>query len=409
MLRTCTALLRTSIIVLLCLLNFGFGYCEGNVLPTGGGAVGICYVCLMTTQVHDLARRENRGGPAISCVAPPIGEPSVDGSAFDDDPIMQMVDQSRYAFLLRRQVVGSLSEEQFRQALDAFQRGMAFVPEGDVEVSAGTEFSANDFGGDAADCPPAGNILRVEPFFMDRWPVTNRQFYAFVAAGGYGETVFWEARIWTAVLDMVDQTGLPGPRFWRNGRCLPGEEELPVVGISWHEAAAYARWLCKRLPTNAEWVKAASWPVSIDAKTLVHRRYPWGNAMDRSRANIWGSGPNRIVAVGEFAEGASVSGIYQLIGNVWEWIDGDFIARPGDGKLELPTPMKSIRGGAFDTYFDSQANTQFQSGENLLSRRHNVGFRCAIGMHDVVLARASSETPATGTDRSGEKYEETAT
>jgi iron(II)-dependent oxidoreductase len=232
MLQSCQHRLRMSIILLLCLLNISFGYCGGNALPTGGGAVGICYVLLISSQLHDLSWRENRSSPPISQIAAPTVQPSVDGSNFDD-PIEQMFGQSRYALLLRRQVVGSLSEENFHRAVDAFQRGMAFVPEGDVEVSAGMEFFGDDFSGDAADGSLVGSLLHVDPFFLDRWPVTNRQYYEFVAAGGYQEIVLWEGRIWTAVLDMVDQTGLPGPRFWKNGCYLSGEEELPVMGIGW--------------------------------------------------------------------------------------------------------------------------------------------------------------------------------
>ncbi len=58
---------------------------------------------------------------------------------------------------------------------------------------------------------------------------------------------------------------------------MPQQEDHPVVGVSWYEAAAYARWVGKRLPTDAEWVKAASWPVSVSATTRVQRRYPWGD------------------------------------------------------------------------------------------------------------------------------------
>ena len=111
--------------------------------------------------------------------------------------------------------------------------------------------------------------------------------------------------------------------------------------------------------------------------------------MDPNRANLWGAGPDRVVSVYEFAEGASLGGIYQLIGNVWEWTSSDFHAQGIECPADPSGPMKSLRGGAFDTYFDKQATCQFQSGENPLRRRHNIGFRCAVGVCDVVLVRPS--------------------
>jgi iron(II)-dependent oxidoreductase len=113
--------------------------------------------------------------------------------------------------------------------------------------------------------------------------------------------------------------------------------------------------------------------------------------MDIDRANLWGAGRADTVPVEEFAQGVSVGGIYQLIGNVWEWTRSDF--RPlhfTDGHLITETPMKSIRGGAFDTYFDNQATCQFQSGEAAVARKRNIGFRCAIGVCDLMLSRADN-------------------
>ena len=93
------------------------------------------------------------------------------------------------------------------------------------------------------------------------------------------------------------------------------------------------------------------------------------------------------VAVDEFAEGISVGGAHQMIGNVWEWTSRDFHGdNHPDGELRLDSPMKSIRGGALDTYFDNQATCQFRSGESPLSRRHNISFRCAVGVGDLVLS-----------------------
>jgi iron(II)-dependent oxidoreductase len=89
--------------------------------------------------------------------------------------------------------------------------------------------------------------------------------------------------------------------------------------------------------------------------------------------------------VDEFAEGDSVGGARQLIGNVWEWTGVGFGAWEAQNRYDGAN-LKSIRGGAFDTYFDSQANCHFQSGEPPLSRKRNVGFRCAVGVCDLFLS-----------------------
>ena len=110
--------------------------------------------------------------------------------------------------------------------------------------------------------------------------------------------------------------------------------------------------------------------------------------MDRNRVNLWGCGPGDTVPVEEHVAGVSVGGVYQLIGNVWEWTADDFrfAGDMPDGRGAAPQPLavlKTLRGGAFDTYFDHQATAQFASGDSPLARRHNVGFRCALGICDL--------------------------
>ncbi len=314
--------------------------------------------------------------------------------------IDEMLAQGRFALLLRPQIAGDLAERQFRQALTALDTGMALVPEGAVVLTSNVfETDADEEPMDAL--PDRQRVLQVSPLFLDRYPVTNSQFYEFVAAGGYEQVSLWDASIWTAVLDMRDRTGKPGPRYWMDGVYLEGEEDHPVVGITWYEAAAYARWIGKRLPTDAEWVKAGAWPLPDAAAAHGQRRYPWGDSMDRNKANLWGSGPERIVSVHEFAEGVSVGGVHQLIGNTWEWTSSPYrgLDTP-DGRLAPAEPMKSIRGGAFDTYFDLQATCQFQSGESPLRRKHNIGFRCAVGLCDLVFTRPAAAADRTASDRS---------
>ncbi len=366
----------------------------GGLMPLVGSwrAVALWLLVVAATALAAMAVRRlprPRSQPAAQ-TSPPTPQPATKAADPTDmaSLVSEMLAQGRYALLLRRQVVSNLAPEQALRAWELLQQHMCLVPEGEVSLQ------SSQPGDDEADWVKTNDDaaqVRVGALFLDRFAVTNAQYQHFVDAGGYQQMAIWDPQIWPAVLDFVDTTGRPGPRFWVDGRHLPGEENLPVVGVSWYEAAAYARWVGKRLPTEAEWVKAGAWPVPVAEDRCVQRRYPWGDTMDRDRCNLWGSGPGRLVPVDHYPEGVSVGGAYQLIGNVWEWTTGNFGYLVGTHDLALPTPMKSIRGGAFDTYFENQATCQFQSGENPLARKHNIGFRCAISLCDVCPPEAAAD------------------
>lgn len=287
--------------------------------------------------------------------------------------VHDMLAEGRYALLLRPQIAENLSAEHLTAANEELDEWMSIVPAGSVMLQG------------VHSHPPAKHITPVEGFYLDRFPVTNAEYQRFVDHGGYEQMSLWDPDIWSGVLEFVDQTGQPGPAFWSGGRYAEGEEDLPVVGVCWFEANAYASWAGKRLATDAEWVKAGTWPVTPRGTEPVQRRYPWGDAMDRGIANIWGSGPGHLVPVDQFADGVSVGGVYQMVGNVWEWTSTDFgIWESESGSVFPDGAMKSIRGGAYDTYFENQTACQFQSGERPLSRKHNIGFRCALGVADIV-------------------------
>ena len=298
--------------------------------------------------------------------------------------VRELMRSHRYALLLRPQIAPNLDEAEMEIAQEALDDSMSIVPAGEVVL---TESSYED----KRETTPAvsSQSVDVEAVHLDRTCVTNAQYMRFVEDGGYEQVAMWEPSIWPAVLEFVDLTGYPGPRFWKNGTFQKGLDDHPVVGISWFEACAYARWVGKRLPTSAEWVKAGCWPVSAEGETPSQRKYPWGDSMDRNLANLWGVGRDETCAVGEFKDGSSVGGVLQLIGNVWEWTHTSFMA--ADPQMEIEVPMKVLHGGAFDTYFDGQANNQFRSADSPLSRKHNVGFRCALGICDVVSAYSGIE------------------
>ena len=323
--------------------------------------------------------RRARPQPAPKAVSRPVvraASPADSGSLVE-----QMLHDRRYGLLLRPEIRANLSESQLVEALETLLNDMTAVAGGAV----GGNSSAVDLACDDDD-PREAAWSTVAPFYLDRAAVTNEQFAQFVAAAGYESPELWHAEVWAAVSSFVDRDGQPGPRYWQQGCYPPGKENHPVVGVTWYEAAAYARWLGKRLPTDAEWQKAGSCPVMVAAGQMVDRRFPWGDAVDRSRANIWGSGPYETVPVDHYAE-KTVGGIHQLVGNVWEWIADDFgqYDRGPRNRIVLSTPMQVIRGGAFDTYFDSQATCQFQSGENPMSRRQNIGFRLALSVRDLEM------------------------
>ncbi|MFA5863438.1 MAG: formylglycine-generating enzyme family protein [Phycisphaerae bacterium] len=290
--------------------------------------------------------------------------------ALDSDPLKQCLQLERYARILAdcdqwqdhpqlstiRQSASQKLDEQF-----------ALVPEGYAALAQ----TVNDYPG----CPETD--IQTEPFLLARCAVTNAQFQKFVDADGYANLDLWPKDIWPHLIDFKDRTEHPGPRFWEHGRHEKGLIDHPVVGVCYFEAAAYAQWAGVRLPTEAQWQMAASWRIRSIAHVL--RRYPWGDALDIKRCNIWASNIGRTVSVNEYPAGAAPNGVMQLVGNVWEWTDADFSVVDSAGRPVVGDMlMKSIRGGAFDTYFPSQATSLFRTGLGVLFRVHNVGFRCAL-------------------------------
>lgn len=306
-----------------------------------------------------------------------------------DRLVADLLRQGRVALLLRPQLAASVQPKHLQYAQDVLDETMSLVPEGDVVLH--SRWLETGHGESSA----GRTQVHVESTFLDRFAVTNREYQHFVDAGGYEQMELWDASIWPAMVEFVDQTSKFAPHYWSDAKHPAGIEDHPVIGVSWYEASAYARWVGKRLPGDAEWVKAGVWPVATGGMPQ-QRRYPWGDVFDRSLANAWGSRGNATVPVDEYPGGTTVGGIYQLVGNVWEWTNTHWgVWEPAAKKAETTVPMRSLRGGAFDTYFDSQTACQFQSGDDPLARRRNVGFRCALSWHDVApeAPSISNEAP----------------
>jgi len=271
----------------------------------------------------------------------------------------------RYAVVLQRTGGETNDPAAIVRAWEALEEEMGLVPAGEVPARPGT--------------PPHEPKPFVGPLYIDRYAVTNKQFAEFVADGGYDATDLWPEEVWPNVTQFVDQSGYPGPRYWRQGRPPKKLQNHPVVGVCWYEANAYALWAGKRLPTSIEWERAGTWPTNLEDQN-AGIRYPWGNSCDTKRANTWSTNIGTTVEVNSFPDGCTPNGVYQLVGNVWEWVADEFHGPAvRDGlRIFMDHQMAEIRGGAFDTYFDAQATCRFRTGQPLLYRGPNVGFRCVV-------------------------------
>lgn len=225
----------------------------------------------------------------------------------------------------------------------------------------------------------------LDPFEIDIHPITNGDFIKFIDDGGYEDYHYWLADGW----DLVKGKGWSSPLYWEKkeeGHWYKKEfrglskinPKEPVVNVSYFEADAYAKWIGKRLPTEAEWEKAASWNDDLKRKT----KYPWGDeSPSDSYANLleswfWAPSP-----IGSFPNGKSFYGCYQMIGDVWEWTSSEYVLYPRFRSVfpeytdKWSIGHKVLRGGSFATPRNQVRNSYrnyFKPQERILF----AGFRC---------------------------------
>jgi iron(II)-dependent oxidoreductase len=248
----------------------------------------------------------------------------------------------------------------------------------------------------AFDNERPGHTVVLPPFWIDTAPVTNEQYMRFIDEGGYDDPRHWTEGGWAW---RQEAKGSDRPEFWERdgaswvvrkfGRASSIAPDEPVQHVSYHEATAFAHWAGKRLPTEEEWEKAASWGpaggsgVSPGANGRK-RRFPWGDEEPTElHANIdqrhFGPAP-----VGAYPEGASAYGCHQMIGDVWEWTSSDFQPYPGYewfpyreySEVFYGADYKVLRGGSWATHATSVRST-FRNWDYPIRRQIFCGFRCA--------------------------------
>ena len=213
---------------------------------------------------------------------------------------------------------------------------MQLVPEG--------VFTMGQLQGAPEESPPHQIVLPA--FYIDRTEVTVRQYAQFIIA-----------------------TGHPAPVGWRDNHPPAGIEEQPITNITWSDAMQYAVWSGKRLPTEAEWEKAA--------RGADGRNYPWGDADNAALRN---RDTGKMMAVAHYPDGASPCGCLDMSGNAWEWTSDWFAAYPNSRarSVHFGRGYKVVRGGGGEyLYATVNTGTCTQRARLVPYGSHDfIGFRC---------------------------------
>ena len=266
-------------------------------------------------------------------------------------------------------------------------RGVSTPPAQDmVFVESGTFIMGTDDRTAAYDNERSAHEVFLPGFWIDTAPVSNGEYAEFIDDGGYHRPELYSeaGREWLA------SAAVEAPQFWerdsdrwyvnRFGHLLPLNSREPVQHVCYYEAEAFAHWRGKRLPTEAEWEKAASWDRDRGAK----RPYPWGEeAPTPERANLdqLSFGP---METGAYPAGSSPYGCQQMIGDVWEWVASDFRRYPGFqaypyreySEVFFGNEYRVLRGGSWATRPAAIRNT-FRNWDYPIRRQIFAGFRCA--------------------------------
>ncbi|WP_371503469.1 ergothioneine biosynthesis protein EgtB [Kitasatospora sp. NBC_00374] len=261
----------------------------------------------------------------------------------------------------------------------------------EVLVPAGPFTMGTDTEPWALDNERPAHRVDLPAFRLDTTPVSNAAYQRFIADGGYREPRWWTPEGWQHRM----RADLVAPLFWteeggqwlrrRFGAVEPVPPEEPVLHVSWYEADAYARWAGRRLPTEAEWEKAARHDPAADRS----RRFPWGDAAPGPEHANLGQRHLQPAPAGSYPAGQSPYGARQLIGDVWEWTASDFLPYPGFrawpykeySEVFFGPEYKVLRGGSFAVAPVACRGT-FRNWDYPIRRQIFAGFRTACSVDD---------------------------
>jgi len=237
---------------------------------------------------------------------------------------------------------GATSTSMLKGSHASAPKDMVLIPEGSFIM------------GSDARWPDEGpmHTVYLGGFYIDKFEVTNSEYQEFISS-----------------------TARAAPMDWENNRFPAGKAKHPVVYVTWFDANDYCHWRGKRLPTDAEWEKAA--------RGTDGRWFPWGNDFDAKKANVPQLKLGGTTPVGQFPKGVSPYGVFDMAGNVWEWTASWYKAYPGNRR---PTEnygekYRVLKGGSWidcSGYHCGISAPNFnRSFFNPGTKNNGFGFRCA--------------------------------
>ncbi len=237
----------------------------------------------------------------------------------------------------------------------------------------GGEFEMGNDSEDALDNERLRHRVYLDTYWIDRYPVTCGQYRTFMEAGGYENAQWWSKAGW----EWLQTEKVRQPLYWHDDSAW---DNHPVCGVSWYEAEAYAQFVGKRLPTEAEWEKAASW----DEKTNYHCIYPWGDEEPTLLYCNYDTKIHKTTAVDAYPAGQSAYGLYDTLGNVWEWtatwFDGyegfKYYPYIGYSQVYFDRQHRVLKGGSWATR-PWVLRCSFRNWYQPRIRQILAGFRCA--------------------------------
>lgn len=242
-----------------------------------------------------------------------------------------------------------------------------------LEIPAG-EFSLGCDSINAMDNERSLHRVYLKTYFIEPYPVSCAEYYRFMEALGYSDRRWWSPEGW----EWLQANPVDAPLYWRSELA---RSDRPVCGVSWYEAEAYCNFAGKRLPTEAEWEKAASWVPATGTK----RTYPWGEAEPDANNCNCDRAFGGTTAAGSFPQGASAYGCQDMLGNVWEWtaswFDGypgfEFFPYRGYSQVYFDGKHRVLKGGSWTTR-PWAMGCSFRNWYYPGTREIFAGFRCAL-------------------------------